>query len=207
MELYEEPMPEKSEKDYTIYFISEELSDYENVNKIMKKGESFQQQALITNLEKYLSMRNDNNYDVLDSIEKTNPFELNYENLKQIINASFKKFKTAEQNVISIKEELIPFMKSCGNVLNQKEVEFFCFIVGKKEKISVEDLYKVCGTILQFREKKNREIINEVFDYYYKEQRDIFPDKKNLQLNNIEVTYNDEIILKRKTNTLAIFLY
>ncbi|MCQ2818486.1 MAG: hypothetical protein MJ252_14555 [archaeon] len=55
MDLYEESMPETSGKDYTIYFNSEESSDFDILSKIMKKGEIFQKQALIMNLKKYLN--------------------------------------------------------------------------------------------------------------------------------------------------------
>ncbi|MCQ2820337.1 MAG: hypothetical protein MJ252_23975 [archaeon] len=159
------------------------------------KEEGILSQEIVTIFKKIFYLKqikkmNSNQLDIddLNSFgKKKNPFELTYNHLKQIIDANFKIFKKEDPNTINTKEELEPFLKSCGNLMNEKDMEFFTFIAGEKEKLTIDDLFKVCGTILQFREKKNVEIINEVFDSYYDECSDIYKEKQNLQYNNIEV--------------------
>ena len=48
--IYEELMPtEVMNHDYTIYFIPEHFPDFDRLNYRMKKGKSFQHQALLNN--------------------------------------------------------------------------------------------------------------------------------------------------------------
>ena len=55
MELcYEEQMPLSSpNEDYTVYFLNEDISDFDRCNLIIKKGKNFQHLALINNLSLY----------------------------------------------------------------------------------------------------------------------------------------------------------
>ena len=55
MELcYEEQMPLSSpNEDYTVYFLHEDISDFDRCNLIIKKGKNFQHLALINNLSLY----------------------------------------------------------------------------------------------------------------------------------------------------------
>lgn len=128
------------------------------------------------------------NYDNIEAYEhKENPFELKYEGLKKIIKANLEIFESEKKMSIKVKTELVPFLRSCGNVLSKEEIEDLVFIIGNKETVTLDDLYNVCGFMLNMREKRNNEIIKDVFDYYYDENKDIYGDKMNVDYKNIEV--------------------
>ena len=92
---------------------------------------------------------------LVDLEHKQNPFELQHEYLKRIIQANLKVFNSAEPEVIDSKVEFIPFMKTCGNDLDKNDIDFFFFITGKKSKLTIDDLYTL----------SENEIINKFLNY------------------------------------------
>ena len=58
-------------------------------------------------------------------------FQLNSENMRQFIIVNFNRFKKENSASLNIKYELKPFLKSCGNILNDEEIDFLLYIIGK----------------------------------------------------------------------------
>ena len=121
-------------------------------------------------------------------------FQLNYHNLRNFITLSFNRFNKMNPNGIDIKYELRPFLRTCGNVLNNEEMQFLLYLVSKSknysEILTLKQLYNICGILLHFREKKPYEIANFVFQKYYSDNNRVvyrvFKDE-NMKWNDIEV--------------------
>lgn len=125
-------------------------------------------------------------------------FQLNSESMKQLIILNFNRFKKEKQGFINIKYELKPFLKSCGNILNDEEIDFLLYIIGKSKStkngfIQLAELCSICGTILYFRQKKPQSIAKFVLDNYYSENRKVYRDVE-MRWTDVEVflgNYNE----------------
>lgn len=125
-------------------------------------------------------------------------FQLNSENMKQLIILNFNRFKKEKQGFINIKYELKPFLKSCGNILNDEEIDFLLYIIGKSKStkngfVQLAELCSICGTILYFRQKKPQSIAKFVLDNYYSENRKVYRDVE-MRWTDVEVflgNYNE----------------
>ena len=155
-----------------------------NNNKISFLNE---EEAPLCNINNDNNSINNNLISNNNEISRNNNFEefkLSYPNLKDFLALSFERFKKQrEDNLIDIKTELRPFLKSCGNILNEKETSFLIHCIQSKYRgynglLSLEQLYDMCGIMLYFRERKRQDIIMEVFDYYYKQNSRIYKEKK-----------------------------
>jgi hypothetical protein len=96
---------------------------------------------------------------------------------------------------LSVDTELKSFLKSCGNRLDPKEVEFMIHLIENFEsfengKITYLQLYDIWGAIIHFSTKKPEEIVEFVFDKYFDERNDIETvnkrDSRELNINKVE---------------------
>lgn len=102
--------------------------------------------------------------------------------------------KTKEDYPIEVDSELKSFLKSCGNRLNQNEIEFMVHLIENFDafesgKITCRQLYDIWGALIHFSTKKPEEIIEFVFEKYFEERNDIESvrrDIKELNLGKIE---------------------
>lgn len=114
-------------------------------------------------------------------------------NLIRINLARFKNGNKEDDLEIDIETELKPFLKSCGNNLTDKEIEFMLHFIENHDKINrklnKKDLYDICGAIFHFRVTAPHKIIEYVFDEYYNERRDIqraTKESRTLKQSNID---------------------
>lgn len=134
---------------------------------------------------------NDSNQLIIeeDEIGKENEFELQSANIGNIIKLCFNRFDKVNQDSILIKDELKPFLKSCGNVLNDKEIEFLLHLVPNTNelngKLTLDQLCNICGAIINFRQKKQSDIVKFAFDHYYEQNPQMYRDNI-LKWTNIE---------------------
>lgn len=107
-------------------------------------------------------------------------FKLSSPNLKEFITLNWNRFKKANNTSIDIQYELKPFLKSCGNILNNEEIDFFLYLIGKSKKyngtLNLNQLCDICGAILHFRQKNPETILKFVFDNYYMENKKVYRD-------------------------------
>lgn len=125
-------------------------------------------------------------------------FQLNSENMRQFIIVNFNRFKKENSASLNIKYELKPFLKSCGNILNDEEIDFLLYIIGKGKNsktgfLQLGQLCSICGTILYFRQKKPQAIAKFVLDNYYSENKKVYRDVE-MRWTDVEVflaNYNE----------------
>ena len=138
---------------------------------------------------------NNNNDENRKSKEKDKEeFKLVYENLKDILRLNFNRFKKSRNdNTIEIKNELKPFLKSCGNFLTEKEINFLLHLLenssNNKATLNLDQLIFLCGCILHFQAQKPSEIIKYVIDQYYKKNPQYYKGK-TMKWENIELFLN-----------------
>ena len=121
-------------------------------------------------------------------------FKLVYENLKDILKLNYNRFKKfRNDNTIDIKNELQPFLKSCGNFLNEKEINFLLHLLQNSSNyngtLNLDQLIFLCGCILHFQAQKPSEIIKYVIDQYYKKNPQYYKGK-TMKWENIELFLN-----------------
>ena len=61
-------------------------------------------------------------------------FKLTSPNIKEFLKLNYNRFKKANNTSIDIQYELRPFLKSCGNIVNNEELEFILYLIGKSKK-------------------------------------------------------------------------
>ena len=138
---------------------------------------------------------NNNNDENRKSKEKDKEeFKLVYENLKDILRLNFNRFKKSRNdNTIEIKSELKPFLKSCGNFLTEKEINFLLHLLENSSNyngtLNLDQLIFLCGCILHFQAQKPSEIIKYVIDQYYKKNPQYYKGK-TMKWENIELFLN-----------------
>ena len=98
-----------------------------------------------------------------------------------------------ENAFIDIENDLIPFLKTLGNNLTNEEIEFMIHLIQNfnnfKGQLSFDNICDIYGAILHFRQKNPLQIINYVFDNYYKNNPQYFRDS-HFTYNNIELFVN-----------------
>ena len=108
----------------------------------------------------------------------SNEFELQIQTMKDMLTVEYNRFDKANGDSIDIKYELRPFLKSCGNILNASEIEFMLSLYPPNTEfdgnLTLWQLFDICGALLLFRMKKPSELISFAFDYYYKENPQMY---------------------------------
>lgn len=133
-------------------------------------------------------------------------FELTYPTLIDLLKTNYARFKNSLEEPIDIKDELQPFLKSCGNSLTREEIEFTYHMIDNipqmNGKIYLQNLNEICGGIIYFRKIKPYEIVYNVFNDYYKRNLNLFEKEtlglrwKNIELfiENHQLYFNKEMI-------------
>lgn len=127
-------------------------------------------------------LNNESNQLILEEEEigKENEFELQFANIGNMIKICFNRFDKVNQDSILIKDELRPFLKSCGNLLNEKEIEFLLHLVPNAHelngKLTLAQLCSICGALINFRQKKQSDIVKFAFDHYYEQNPQMYRD-------------------------------
>ena len=163
------------------------------------------------NKKQHSHMINDNilmedDFKPLHTNNSESELKLGFQHLQDIIKMNMLRYtgKEKDNGMIDIKEDLLPFIKSFGNSLNAKEIEFMLHMISNfdefKGKICVNDLFDICGAILHFRTKRPMEIFTFVFDTFYKNDPQHYKDislsfqKINLFIGNYKEYFNEEQI-------------
>lgn len=131
---------------------------------------------------------NDDSYNSQNQTE----FELTYPTLIDMIKTNYARFKKNLDDPIIIKDELQPFLKSCGNSLTKEEIEFTYHMVDNlpqmNGKLYLNNLNDICGAVIYFQKLKPYDIVYSVFDYYYKRNQNLFEkETQGLKWKNIEL--------------------
>lgn len=114
---------------------------------------------------------------------------------QKLIDLSLKRFKNEEGKdlAIAVDTELRPFLRSCGNSLDDKEIEFMLHLIENYEtlnkgKVTREQLYDIWGGIIYLSTQQPDSIMNYVFDHYYSKQGDLERDygHKMLSLDKLK---------------------
>ena len=117
-------------------------------------------------------------------------FKLTSPNIKEFLKLNYNRFKKANNTSIDIQYELRPFLKSCGNIVNNEELEFILYLIGKSKKyngtLNLSQLFDICGAILHFRQKNPQMILKFVFDNYYMENKKVYRDVQ-MKWSDVEV--------------------
>ena len=117
-------------------------------------------------------------------------FKLTSPNIKEFLKLNYNRFKKANNTSIDIQYELRPFLKSCGNIVNNEELEFILYLIGKSKKyngtLNLNQLFDICGAILHFRQKNPQMILKFVFDNYYMENKKVYRDVQ-MKWSDVEV--------------------
>ena len=131
--------------------------------------------------------------------ENENELKLGFPHLQEIIRLNVARYTHSDKEnaVIDIKEDLLPFIKSFGNSLNQEEIEYMLHFIENfedfKGKITVSNLFDIYGAILHFRTQKPMNIFKCVFNHFYDENPQYYKDT-HMTYKNIELfinAYND----------------
>ena len=166
------------------------------------------------NKKQHSHMINDNSNNLIDDDFKLlhinnseSELKLGFPHLQEIIRMNMIRYTGKQKDngmIIDIKEDLLPFIKSFGNSLNAKEIEFMLHMISNFDefngKISVNDLFDICGAILHFRTKRPMDIFTFVFDTFYKNDPQYYKDinmsfqKINLFIDNYKEYFNQEQI-------------
>lgn len=128
------------------------------------------------------------------SFEDVNEMKLGFPHLQELIRMSVCRYtgKANDSGEINIKDDLIPYMKSLGNTLNAKEIEFMFHLISdfdaveQKGKLNVSNLYDICGAVLHFRTKRPCDVFKFVFDTFYQNNPQYYKDTK-MSFQNMEV--------------------
>jgi hypothetical protein len=116
---------------------------------------------------------------------------LNRKTFHRLINISLARFKNIEydenniedkleENPIDISTELKSFLKSCGNILDDNDIEFLIHIIENYDKfekngkiLTYRDLYDIWGALIHFSNTKSDKIVEYVFQTYTQEKEDL----------------------------------
>jgi hypothetical protein len=128
------------------------------------------------------------------SFEDVNEMKLGFPHLQELIRMSVCRYtgKANNSGEINIKDDLIPYLKSLGNTLNAKEIEFMFHLISdfdtveQKGKLNVSNLYDICGAVLHFRTKRPCDVFKFVFDTFYQNNPQYYKDTK-MSFQNMEV--------------------
>jgi hypothetical protein len=110
------------------------------------------------------------------------------------INEDLPSNKLSEKYPLNVDTELRGFLKSCGMSADDKEIEFMLHLVenysDKENQLTLEQLYDIWGAHIHFSSQAPEEILNYVFDEYFRRRDDIEPvlrgDYEGLSLEKIE---------------------
>ena len=128
--------------------------------------------------------------------EKQNELDLTFPHLQELIRTNLYRYTKSQNdnNMIDIKNDLVPFMKSFGSVCNNQEIHFMLHLIANfhefKGKLTINNLFNIYGAILHFRTIKPLEIIKFVFNNFYKNNQNLYRET-HLTYNNIEVFTNN----------------
>jgi hypothetical protein len=121
---------------------------------------------------------------------------LNRKTFHRLINISLARFKEInynegdidiklEENPIDIRTELKSFLKSCGNDMNDNDIEYMIHIIENYDKfeengktLTYRDLYDIWGALIHFSNIKANKIVEHVFEKYAEEKEDLDSSKK-----------------------------
>ena len=138
--------------------------------------------------------------------ERENELSLTYRHLQNMIKTCVERYtkKTGENAVIDIENDLMPFLKTLGNNLTNSDIEFMLYLIQNfknfKGKLTIENLSDIYGAILHFRKLTPLQIVNFVFDNFYKNNPQYFRESHftyqsiELFINNYHKFFNDEQI-------------
>ena len=170
--------------------------------------------------QKFGSINNNSDNRLIDNIDEgegLGVFKLKIKELESLIKLSLTRFKRYQnQNVLDIKTELKPFLKSTGNDLNEEEIDFLLFcsemlFPNFNYKLTFEQLCDLCGVVLYFRTKNQEEVMRTVFSYFYKNNPQFYKDKvlkwENIEnfIDNFNVYFSDKDkeFMKEEANYLG----
>ena len=107
--------------------------------------------------------------------ENESELKLGFPHLQEMIRLNVARYTHSEDEkaTIDIKEELRPFLKSFGNHLNNKEIEFMFHLIENFDefqgKLTINNLFDIYGAILHFRTQKPLDIFKFVFNHFYED--------------------------------------
>ena len=161
----------------------------------------------------YFDMKINSKNDILEdqifnniNNERENELSLTYRHLQNMIKTCVERYtkKTGENAVIDIENDLMPFLKTLGNNLTNSDIEFMLYLIQNfknfKGKLTIENLSDIYGAILHFRKLTPLQIVNFVFDNFYKNNPQYFRESHftyqsiELFINNYHKFFNDEQI-------------
>ena len=137
---------------------------------------------------------------------------LNKKIFHRMINLSLSRFKkipitesendnlpiNKEEFPIDVATELKAFLKSCGNRLNNEEIEFMIHLVEnfdefekKGKKLDHKDLFDIWGAVIHFSSTKPEKVIEFVFQKYSQEKDEINASRKSFNKNFTVDKIND----------------
>ena len=161
----------------------------------------------------YFDMKINANHEILEdqifnniNNERENELSLTYRHLQNMIKTCVYRYtkKNDENAVIDIENDLMPFLKTLGNNLTNSDIEFMLYLIQNfknfKGKLTIENLSDIYGAILHFRKLTPLQIVNFVFDSFYKNNPQYFRESHftyqsiELFINNYHKFFNDEQI-------------
>ena len=136
-------------------------------------------ESIFQNFKKiYFDMKMNKQENIEDQIfideEKKNELELTYKPLQEMIRTCVYRYTKTEDDkiTIDIEKDLIPFLKTLGNNLTEKEIEFMLHLIQNfhsfKGQLTITNLFNIYGAILHFRILNPFDIIKFVMTTYYK---------------------------------------
>jgi hypothetical protein len=172
-------------------------------NQLRKSGEIAEK--IFQNFKKiYFDIKTNNpNDDIENNLindnennERKNELNLTFRHLQDLIRINLYRYTKSQNdnNMIDIKNDLVPFMKSFGSICNNQEVHFMLHLIANfnefKGKLTIDNLFNIYGAILHFRTVKPLEIIKFVFNNFYKNNQNLYRET-HLTYNNLEVFTNN----------------
>jgi hypothetical protein len=125
-----------------------------------------------------VNQKDKNNFNSLGKVVCQNLVQINYMRFKKITE-DLPSNKLSEKYPINVDTELRAFLKSSGMSADDKEIEFMLHLVenysDKEDQLTLEQLYDIWGAHIHFSSQPPEEIINFVFDEYFKRRDDIEP--------------------------------
>lgn len=127
--------------------------------------------------------------------ENESELKLGFPHLQEMIRLNVARYTHSEDEKasIDIKEELRPFLKSFGNHLNNKEIEFMFHLIENFDefqgKLTINNLFDIYGAILHFRTQKPLDIFKFVFNHFYEDNPQFYNDT-HMTYKSIELFIN-----------------
>ena len=163
------------------------------INSQLKINSEYANQIFLTFKKLYFDMKVNELNNQNEENEKVAFNNLNKKIFHRLINISlcrFKKIKIEndslelpleiEENPIDINKELKAFLKSCGNTLNESDIEFMIHLIENFDEfekngksINYRILYDIWGALIHFSSMKPEKIIEYVFYRYSDEKKDV----------------------------------